>query len=237
VILWPGVVLTLTLATTTLVVVARSAEVTGLAERARLADGGSADGDHGLQPVARATTVAAAQKVGPSPAYADGAPPGFSGGFDEQSCHACHFFNDVNSGPERVAITGVPERFVAGEAYPLTITLSRPDLKVAGFQLTARFRDDGAQAGELAPASGAAERVKVETQGDVQYANQQKAGTEPAAPHTARWSLVWTAPDGDRPVVFHVAANAGDGDGTAEGDYVETAEVEVRPAGLSAGQP
>lgn len=173
-------------------------------------------------------------RAGAAALYADGAPPGFSGGVNEQSCHACHFHGEVTSGPERVAIAGVPERFDAGEAYRLTVTLRRPDMKLAGFQLTARFKDDGAQAGVLAVTPGDDARVKVETQGDVQYANQRKEGTALAETHTARWSVVWTAPDERRPVIFHVAANAGDGDGTAEGDYVETATVETIPADASA---
>jgi hypothetical protein len=192
-----------------------------------------AEGVFALTLAAMATVVVGARSGGaptahassPGPArsaqvtaYAEGAPPGFSGGFGEQSCHACHFHNDVNSGPERVAIGGVPDPFVAGEPYPLTVTLSR-------------FKDDGTQAGTLAPAPGEGERVMVESRGGIEYANQRKAGTALAAAHTARWSLVWTAPDTRRPVVFHVAANAGDGDGTAEGDFVETATVETMPAG------
>lgn len=187
--------------------------------------------------VAMPGVVAGHARAGAASAYAEGAPPGFSGGFNEQSCHACHFHGEVDSGPERVAIAGVPERFVAGEAYRLTVTLRRPDMKLAGFQLTARFKDDGAQAGALAVTPGDDARVKVETQGDVQYANQRKEGTALAEAYTARWSVLWTAPDApdaSRTVVFHVAANAGDGDGTAEGDYVETATVETMPSGASA---
>lgn len=197
-----ALVLTLA-ATTTLVVVGRSSGAAA-----------GVDSNH-----ARAPRTAA---------YAEGAPPGFSGGFSEQSCHACHFHGEVNSGPERVTIAGVPDRFESGETYALTVTLRRPDMKLAGFQLTARFKDDGTQAGVLAVVPGDDARVKVETQGDVQYANQRKEGTALAEGHTARWSVIWTAPDAMRPVVFHVAANAGDGDGTAEGDYVETATAETR---------
>ena len=198
-------------ATTMLVVVARSSDA-----------------------VAVPGVVSGAARGGPAAAYAEGAPPGFSGGFNEQSCHACHFHGEVNSGPERVALAGVPTRYVAGDAYRLTVTLRRPDMKLAGFQLTARYKDDGTQAGTLTVASGDDARVKVETQGDVQYVNQRKEGTALTEAHTARWSVLWTAPDApdaSRPVVFHVAANAGDGDGTAEGDYVETATVEAIPAG------
>jgi len=170
-------------------------------------------------------------------AYAEGAPQGFSGGFGEQSCHACHFHGEINSGPRRVAIAGVPERFVSGERYPLTITLSRPDMRLGGFQLTARFKDDGRQAGTLAPAPGEEERIAVEPQGGVAYAGHRRNGTALAALDTARWSLVWTAPKAGGPVVFHVAATAGDGDGTVEGDFVETAIVETTPSGTSARRP
>lgn len=200
---------------------------------------------------ATATLVVVAQSVGaPAPhapvsalrtadtaAYAEGAPQGFSGGFGEQSCHACHFHGEIDSGPRRVALAGVPEHFVPGERYPLTITLPRPGMKLGGFQLTARFKDDGRQAGTLAPAPDAEERIAVEAQGEVQYAGHRRNGTALAAPDTARWSLVWTAPKAVRPIVFHVAATAADGDGTVEGDFVETAVVETTPSGKSARRP
>jgi hypothetical protein len=165
-----------------------------------------------------------------TPRYADGAPPGFSGGFGEQSCHACHFHGELNSGPGRLALDGVPERFAAGQQYPLTITLSRTGMTLAGFQLTARRKDGGAQAGTLAPSAADAARVKVDVQGGIQYVNQQRDGAELAASSTARWSVVWTAPDGGGPVQFHVSANAADKDESVNGDYVHTVVVDAQPA-------
>src|ERR687897_1957967 len=93
--------------------------------------------------------------------YAEGAPPGFSGGFKEESCHTCHFHEELNAPPGRLTITGVPERFTAGQRYTLTVTLTRNDMKRAGFQLTSRFTDSGAQAGSLT-SEGA--RVGIESQ-------------------------------------------------------------------------
>ena len=63
------------------------------------------------------TTLAAAALVGhrcgwwPRTVIADGAPPGFSGGFKEESCHACHFHAEPNPSPGRVVIDGVPATF------------------------------------------------------------------------------------------------------------------------------
>jgi hypothetical protein len=154
--------------------------------------------------------------------YADGAPPGFSGGFGESSCDACHFEAAVNTPPGRVTLTGIPDRFVPGERYPITITLSRPGMTMGGFQLASRLDPGGTQAGTLAPGPGEEKRIKIES-GKIQYANQRQAGTDLAEPGLAKWTVVWTAPNTPGIVRFHVAANAADKDEAARGDYIYTA--------------
>jgi hypothetical protein len=160
-----------------------------------------------------------------SHAYAEGAPPGFSGGFKEESCHACHFHEQLNSGGGRLAIEGMPASFEAGQRYSLTVTLTQAGMKRAGFQLATRFKD-GAQAGTLAPGPGEEERVTVETQSGVQYAGQRKAGSSVSAAYVTRWMIEWIAPDRGGPVVVHVSANAADGNESADGDFVYTAASE-----------
>ena len=161
-------------------------------------------------------------------AYADGAPPGFTGGFGEQACDACHFEAAVNSPPGRVTLTGIPDRFVPGERYPITITLSRTGMMMGGFQLTARLDGDGTQAGTLAPGPGEEKRIRIDA-GTIQYANQRLGGTGLAEPGTAKWTVIWTAPRTTGAVRFHAAANAGDKDDAARGDYVYTAVAASRP--------
>ncbi|MGE3277138.1 MAG: choice-of-anchor V domain-containing protein [Vicinamibacterales bacterium] len=168
--------------------------------------------------------------------YPEGAPPGFSGGFGEQACDACHFEATINTGPGKVLLAGVPDRFTPGERYTLTLTLTRPGMRLGGFQLTARFEDGGAQAGGLAPGPAHAEHLTVESQNGIQYVGQHASGTGLAAPDTASWTLIWTAPPSGGPVVFHVAANAADGDGTAEGDYVHTTTAVSSPDGAASGR-
>jgi hypothetical protein len=175
-----------------------------------------------------AATLAATIRLVASPAYADGAPPGFSGGFKEDSCQACHFHEALNAPPGRVAIEGVPPAFTPGQSYTLTVRLTRTGTKLAGFQLAARFKDGGAQAGVLASGPGDAERVGVESASGVQYAGQRKAGATGAS-DAASWTIVWTAPTSGGPVVFHVAANAANGNESADGDFVYTASVESAP--------
>jgi hypothetical protein len=165
-----------------------------------------------------------------SHAYPDGAPPGFSGGFKEGSCHACHFSFEPNLKPGHVVIDGVPATFAPGEKYTVTVTLTRAGIKAAGFQLSARFKDNGAQAGTLAPGPAEKSRVGIDLQGGVQYANQKKDGSPAGAADVTRWTIEWTAPARNAPVVFHVSANAADGDGSASGDFVYTASVDSAPS-------
>jgi hypothetical protein len=162
--------------------------------------------------------------VGGSPAaYVVGAPPGFSGGFGEMSCDACHFDNPLNPPGGTLEFGGIPERYTPGERYPVTITLSRPGMKAGGFQLTARFASDSAQAGEVRAAEGEEGRITVTSDAGIAYLHQTGLGTVPASPDTARWSFLWTAPAESREVVFHLSGNAADGDGSTGGDFVYTA--------------
>ena len=178
--------------------------------------------------VTLAVTVLAATLRGVA-AYAEGAPPGFSGGFKEDSCHACHFHEELNSAGGRVAIEGVPPSFEAGQRYTLSVTLTRAGMKRAGFQLATRFKDTGMQAGTLTPGPGEEERVRVERQSGVQYASQKKDGSSVGTDVT-RWTIEWTAPDRGGPVIVHVSANAADGNDSADGDFVYTGAIESASA-------
>jgi len=161
--------------------------------------------------------------------YVDGAPPGFSGGFDENACDACHFEAAPNTAPGSIALTGIPDVFTPGASYDVTVTLDHAEATRGGFQLTARLAETGAQAGTLEAGSGQDTRIKVERQSEIQYASQRREGAV-RSNDTFAWVLSWTAPDvPDGTVVqFHAAANAADNDETAEGDFVFTTVVETR---------
>jgi hypothetical protein len=176
--------------------------------------------------VAFAAFLASSMTLMAAHAYPDGAPPGFSGGFREDSCHACHFNQDLNAPSGRLSVDGLPAQYEAGKRYTLTITLSRSGMKSAGFQLTARFKD-GAQAGTLVPSAADAERIAIARDGSVQYAGQNKAGSLLAGGDAARWTVDWTAPPDGGNVIFNVAANAADGNGSSDGDFIYTFSAET----------
>ncbi|MDX1630772.1 MAG: choice-of-anchor V domain-containing protein [Thermoanaerobaculia bacterium] len=161
-------------------------------------------------------------------AYVDGAPPGHTGGFEEPTCTSCHFGNPVNDSAGTLEISA-PSAFVPGEEYPLEIRLRHPELERAGFQLSARFAkgsDSGDQAGVLSPGAG----VEIVEEDGVQYARHTRDGVEPREGHEIEWRFRWKAPAAaEPPVVFHVAANAGNYDDSEFGDFVYRRAVEAKP--------
>jgi hypothetical protein len=183
------------------------------------ADVAQTDGAERRPPLAHISTA--------RPAYRDGPPPGFSGGFGEDHCQACHFGDKVNDSPGRLTI-GAPAHYSAGETYAITITLSRPGMAAGGFQLAVRFEDDSTQAGTLALPDAQAGRMKISEDRGVQYAYHLRPGTELTSAGVVRWTLRWTAPPGKRTVRFHVAANAANADDSQFGDFVYTSHVRSR---------
>ncbi len=150
--------------------------------------------------------------------YADGPPPAHTGGFGEPTCYDCHFDGPEPGQTAALRLDGLPETVVPGTRYPLTVTLVHPGMARAGFQLSARH-PGGRQAGVfLAPDSLRVQLQRSPTR--VVYAAHTRAGNALTAPDTARWRLLWQAPATHAPVVFHLAANAANGDDSAFGDVI-----------------
>ncbi len=157
-----------------------------------------------------------------APAYPEAPPVAHTGGFGEPTCQQCHFDLPMNDPGGTLTLGGVPEGYVAGVRYLLTIQLARPAMRRGGFQVAARFAD-GAQAGRQAGIFQLVDErieVVVDETSAVAYAHHTQAGTLVAAPDTARWILAWTAPEAAGRIVFHLTANAANDDASEFGDYV-----------------
>lgn len=159
--------------------------------------------------------------------YRDGPPFGFSGGFGEDHCQACHTGQKLNAEQGSLTIAA-PEQYLPGETYDVTITLKRPGMALGGFQFTARFEEDSTQAGTLSLPDGEQGRLKVVDDRGIQYAYHKRPGAQLTATDVARWTLRWTAPAGDRTVLFNVAANSANGDEAQTGDFIYTARAQSR---------
>ena len=67
-------------------------------------------------------------------AYVDGPPPESTGGFGEETCHKCHFENDLNDAAGSLGLEGIPESYAPGQHYLIEIVLERPGIGRGGFE-------------------------------------------------------------------------------------------------------
>lgn len=176
------------------------------------------------EPSVPASDVRVSDKEGAYPEHLTGA---YSGGFGEETCRSCHFDYDLNPDDGRLVVSGIPGRISGGENIEIQIRLERKELGRAGFQLSARY-SDGKQAGHFDP--GADDRIMFSkaVPDTLEYIQHSQRGSEPLSEHKTSWSLTWVAPDSlAGPVVFNIAANAGNGDQSEFGDFIYAEEIKV----------
>lgn len=151
-------------------------------------------------------------------AYVEGPPAAHTGGFGEPTCQECHFGADLNAPGGVLRLEGLPTTYLPDQSYPLTITMHKPGIAAGGFQLSARF-EDGTQAGVVQSIDITTQISRSAT--DIQYIYHSYLGTTPTASDTVHWEILWQAPpDTSRTVLFHVVANAGNGDNSPFDDYI-----------------
>lgn len=160
-------------------------------------------------------------------------PPGHTGGFGESTCQFCHLDYELNEEGGELTLLGLPpDGFEPDSTYRLTLRLVHPELRRAGFQAAARFASGkrrGEQAGTLVPGEG--QEVQSPSYTPVSYLNHTRDGVEPTDDGRREWSFQWSVPgDLAASVVFHVAANAADGDESEWGDRIYADSIVVRPA-------
>jgi len=165
----------------------------------------------------------------PEAAYLDGPPPAHAGGFGEDTCHACHFENDLDAPGGTLAISGLPDTLDLSVTYRITVSLERAAMGRAGFQLVARVSEGdsaGAPAGMLQALDGD-ERVQVVTAPDgTSYAQHTEDGTALTGPGVSTWTFAWRPSAASATVVvFHAAANAANDDASEFGDFIYTASA------------
>jgi hypothetical protein len=170
-------------------------------------------------------------RVSVHPPTRESPPVAHTGGFGEPTCEACHWGEPLNEPSGSLAVDGLPRRFQPGVRYPITVTLRRPGIVVAGFELAVRYEggaSNGKQAGSLRALDDRVTISRNDTTG-VLYAHHTLPGTYPADSAVGRWRLEWTAPAVPvGGVVVHVAANAADQNDSPFGDFIYTKSLSAR---------
>lgn len=140
----------------------------------------------------------------------------------------CHVGTGLNAGPGRVTIATFPSSYTSGVTYPITVTVSDPDQRRWGFELSARTQG-GQQAGNLTIGSdGFTQRLA--NFGGIQYISHTTAGTRNGTTGGVSFSFTWQAPDvASGPVIFNVAANAANGSFSSLGDRIYSTSATAQP--------
>ena len=151
----------------------------------------------------------------------------FTGGFGEETCRSCHFDYDLNPDGGQLNVTGLETGFKPGEVMEIALEVSRKELGKAGFQLSARF-DDGQQAGNFFLDDNSRIMFTSSAPDSLQYVQHSAEGTEPNGDGMNKWIVHWKAPEKiSSPVIFNIAANAGNGDQSEFGDFIYVEEIKV----------
>ena len=189
--------------------------------------------------------------------YAEGPPAGHAGVPGEATCTQCH---SGPGGSGSVAAAGFPTSmtYTPGTAQKITVTVSDPNQKRWGFQLTARVHNTPqTQAGTFTPGSdgftqlacgappfsngGLANPNKgdacvTQSNEPLQYIEHTVAGTRAGQTGSATFTFTWTPPATSvGPIDIYVAGNAANGSNSPSGDNIYLASYSLAPA--PAGPP
>src|SRR2546425_10066145 len=130
-------------------------------------------------------------------AFKEGPYPNVTGGFGEQSCHLCHLDNPINAPGGSLTVEGVPQTFVPGDKYGITVTISRDGLRRGGFEIAARFasgKQKGRQAGTWKPLDPRVQLIPGAIDKALTFVQHNLAGSRVYETGANRWTVEWTAP-------------------------------------------
>ena len=160
-------------------------------------------------------------------AFSTGPDPGHTGApfppDSQKTCTECHIGIE-NSGSGAVTITA-PASYASGATVPITVTVSDPNQRRWGFQLSARTAG-GQQAGTLVNSNSS---TKILSLSGIQYIEHTNAPTT-AVGAGFTFTFTWQAPDvSTGPVTFYAAGNAANANFTTSGDRIYTSSRLVQP--------
>lgn len=168
-----------------------------------------------------------------------GAPQGNTGAPGDNVCTACHTTNAVNSGPGNVKVTFASgTTYTPGQTQKVTVTITDPNARRWGFQASPRVSSAASStgAGQVTPSDDNTQIIG--TSGTLQWITHTSAGTRNGTTGPQSFEFNWAAPAtnlGD--VDFYVAANAANGNGNNQGDFIYTTKATLTASTGPAPKP
>jgi hypothetical protein len=162
-------------------------------------------------------------------AFENGPPPAHTGALGQPDCTVCHFDNGANIQGGTVKLNGVPATYLAGQQYAISVMLEHSALSIGGFQLA--IQDiAGKPAGRLDAIQDDVKTISVDGV-DNSYIQHSKPRRKRGDDTDVQWTVVWTAPCGNRELIIGVATVVANDDASALGDYVYTATARMNSPG------
>jgi len=169
-------------------------------------------------------------------------PPGYTGAPADggRDCTACH--RGQANADARGSLRIQAAAFKPGVKQVLRVTLSHPEARRWGFQLTARIvSDESKQAGTFSASPDVSivcgpEGRPAPCQGAVEFVNQSATATFDNRAGPVTWEIEWTPPSDDvGDVIFYAAGLAANNDRSTTGDWTYTARLRVENEGSCPG--
>lgn len=166
--------------------------------------------------------------------YSSGPPAGRTGAPEEKACNECHSSFPLNRGSGQLKIIA-PTTYQPGQTYRIKVTLQQIGQSAWGFEATVKRQGTNQRGGEIRLIDEARTQFAFDSprgSQDPQYITHTFQGAFfRTRDGPVSWEFDWVAPPaGTGTVVFYVAGNAANGDGSSLGDYIYTASAQVTEA-------
>jgi Secretion system C-terminal sorting domain len=171
-------------------------------------------------------------------AHQDGPPDGYCGNISpDQTCVVCHNSYPINSGPGGFNFQIMGGFYLTSQKYSLALTCGQGDSpETWGFQMTT-VDGDGTQASQYLVVDSLLTSLSFHSGYEVDYFGHSFEGTLRDTSFV-QWFFDWISPAVGTDTVFtYLSVIAGNGDGTAEGDYVYTRVIPTREMAVTAPGP
>jgi hypothetical protein len=166
--------------------------------------------------------------------YTNAPPVSHTGAPGENTCRACHGGFGLNPDTEASAQIVVRKNgeivdaYVPGEVYEVEVSVSRTGTNKFGFQLTA-LGTANAMAGSWTAGAGSATGNGSGSLASRRYIYHTSSGTSGTGTRT--WNFTWNAPaTGLGNVVFYLAYNCSNANGSSSGDRIYTHSITLPEA-------
>ncbi len=161
------------------------------------------------------------------PLYKTGAP-------GEGTCRDCHDEYGLNTGDGYVTVEGLPDGYMPGRSYTLTVKVYCTGMTRFAFEMTAVAKQDGHPTGSFACVDTVATCIEV----GGKYIKTTNKCLDTGSDGMNTWQVTWNSPSkAESDITFYAAGMGSDADNDEDGDRIYTCMMTICPAPDTPVQP